>query len=378
MHPIYLLLSAAIAFAGDPVKAEKLAQKASEALEAGKLERSLKLADKALRQDPDNAMAHFTRARLALIAFSNAEGETAELLFQAGLEDLAACAQQEPSWTCAGMYLDLLALVQGGSLLPAVEVSCPVEAEAAIQQAEALFNLRKLDEAKPVYEQAIALCPAQPAWPTWYGDVYFAAGDMATAIAWYDRALAVDPCYSQARRFKSDALLQTGDIRGAYAEGVRAVACDPTYETGWSHLEAIVQGAQGSWLRLRAQKPTTTATAEGATIGLSVAPGDPFGGGIGLVYGMAHQSGTGTPLQVERVAVRSVLEMLGQSPFAEDAPPELALWRALAIADSDGYIDEAIFVLLLDESLVPEFLEYRQVNFQRLQDYISRHVALMP
>lgn len=373
-----LLLLCSLALAGNPEKAEKLAYKASDALEDGDLNRALKLSQKALRQDPNNAMARFTRARLALIAYGGSDGETAAMLLQAGLDDLAVCAQQEPTWTCAGMYLDLLASTQGASLLPTEEIACPAEAVEAIQAAEALFNTRELDKSKAYYEEAIALCPAQPAWPTWYGDVYFSAGDMSTAIAWYDKALEVDPCYSSARRFKSDALLHVGDVRGAYTEAVRAVACDPTYETGWTHLQSIVDGTQGVWMRERVQKPRTSSDANSSTIGLSVTPGDPFGGGIGLAYGLGKQTGVGSPLQIERAAVRSVLTMLGDAPFADDAPPELALWRALAVAESDGYLDEAIFVLLLDEALVPEFLEYRVVNFQRLQDYISRHVALIP
>lgn len=373
-----LLLLCSLALAANPEKADKLAFKASDALEGGDLERALKLSQRALRQDPDNAMARFTRARLALIAFGASEGETAAMLLQSGLDDLAVCAQQEPTWTCAGMYLDLLVSTQGASLLPSAEIACPAEAVQAIQTAEALFNTRELEKSKVYYEKAISLCPAQPAWPTWYGDVYFSAGDMTSAIAWYDKALEVDPCYSSARRFKSDALLHVGDIPGAYSEAVRAVACDPTYETGWTHLQSIVDGTHGVWMRERAQKPRNTSTPDGASIGLSVSPGDPFGGGIGLAYGLGRQTGVGSPLQIERAAVRSVLTMLGDAPFADDAPPELALWRALAAAESDGYLDEAIFVLLLDEALVPEFLEYREVNFQRLQDYISRHIALMP
>jgi hypothetical protein len=55
--------------------------------------------------------------------------------------------------------------------------------------------------------------------------------------------------------------------------------------------------------------------------------------------------------------------------------PDYALWRLLDAAEREGYLDEAIFILMLDEALVPEFLEYREAHLHRLSDYVERHLA---
>ena len=47
----------------------------------------------------------------------------------------------------------------------------------------------------------------------------------------------------------------------------------------------------------------------------------------------------------------------------------------IAEADAAGYLDEAIFVLWLDESLVPAYLVHRDAHRDRIETYISLYLA---
>ena len=49
--------------------------------------------------------------------------------------------------------------------------------------------------------------------------------------------------------------------------------------------------------------------------------------------------------------------------------------RIVASGEAAGYLDEAIFVLWLDEALVPAYLAHRDVHRDRIEAYISLYLA---
>jgi hypothetical protein len=75
--------------------------------------------------------------------------------------------------------------------------------------------------------------------------------------------------------------------------------------------------------------------------------------------------------------VKEVISKYDESQdTAGTRPPRT--WPTIKRAAADGYLDEAIFMHLLDAALVPEFVEFRRNHSDRLIEYVSRYLAVLP
>ncbi|MCB9742619.1 MAG: tetratricopeptide repeat protein [Alphaproteobacteria bacterium] len=360
-------------------RAAKLADDAEQAFADGELSRAYRHSTRAIELDEGNALAYQVRGVTLLVASEQPDNPMADEQRQEAELMLRICAELDPVGPVGALARDLIARIEARGLIAEPSPECSAEATAALEQAEAAFQAQALDEAHQHYQRALALCPGAVPWYTWYGDVWFAQRDFEKAVDLYQQSLDLDPCFWPAHRFIADARAHQGRMDQALEEAARAVACNPSYGFGWTFLDALAMRAGGVSLRVDVDKPAILPTPEGAELLLPneqhQAPG--FRGGIGLLYATAKVSAGDTlsPLQRERAAVRQVLVFVRQSA-AELPDEDLAIWALLAQADAEGYLDEAIFVLLLDEDLLPEFLEYRDRNLERLVRYVRSYLVV--
>lgn len=361
-------------------KAEKLALQAEQAIDEGDIWQAYKKSTKAIEKDDQNARAYRARGMALIVAAQEPENDLAGEMLGESLIMFQRCAALEgPGGGCEGLAAQLAGALSGAaSRIPEPEFSCSAEAHASLDAAESAFHARELEVAAGHYQKAVDLCPAAVPWYTWYGDVYFQLDKFEEAIGLYNLSLELDPCYWPAHRFTADVRFRQGMLEDAQSAAAKAVACNPDYTLGWNTLGAIADQRGRRLTRVVVEKPVVNAGQDGAQIMLSgdafAAPG--FGGGVGLLYALSLASAEDglSPLQAERHAVRQTLLFVAE---AEDLPPETrAFWQVMANAEADGYLDEAIFLLLLDDKLLPEYLAYRETNRQRLVDFVQKHLVV--
>jgi tetratricopeptide (TPR) repeat protein len=365
-------------------RAQRLADRAGKDLAEGRIERAFKRANKALARDPENGDACAVRGMVLMGATQVPDNPVRDQMMADAEQMLACAAAYAPASPLTAAAREIYSSIAGVSLVPEPDFECPAPALQSLAIAEQLFGVRDLEAAGIAYAQALDICPEAVPWWTMYGDVFFLQGENERAMEMYRRSLELDPCYWTAHRFLADALAEEGHEEEAHHHLALALSCNPDYSHVWDDLEDRTEGLR----RPDARRPPTRAV-EGNPA-LSLARRGAFSGPVGVLYGPLKLSAQGeiaplgdgtlappeerTPLAVERFAVRGVLAMLRQLDDGFD-DPDYALWRLLDAAEREGYLDEAIFILMLDEALVPEFLEYREAHLHRLSDYVERHLA---
>lgn len=175
----------------------------------------------------------------------------------------------------------------------------------------------------------------------------------------YEHALVLDPCNWQALRFLADHKVKNGQPDEAYVHLVDAMACNPNYAEGRGALAEVV--ASGSVPIRWPEAPPQT---------LQVDAGGPW---TALAAERARALGTGvTPMEAERVAVKAALATWRAQPSANEA------FRLLSDAEAAGTLDPAIYALLLDRPLFPEFLAWRDAHRAEMVAYIKASLATYP
>lgn len=360
-----LLLAVGSLHAAEPTpkqrKAESMAQEAQAALDRGDFEDAFQLARRALKKDEDNVRAHYVRGVLAELVGTAAENEAdrkaALLLAQV---DFTYVSQADPDGILGGLARGrLTGRNDKRPSLPVPEVGCPPEAVAAFDAAEVAFSRHDAKTAEQLYLVAVEACPTNPTWQVYLGDAYFVQNDRAEAIRRYERALVIDPCNWQAHRFLADQYIGAGNGAQAYAHLLDALSCNPNYAEARGAMGEVVRsgsvplrwpdapsqagqpGAGGAWAMLAAER----ATAQGAG---------------------------GSPMEAERAAVRAAIGKWRAAPTADPA------FRLLSDAEAAGTLDAAIFALLLDAPLFPEFLTWREAHRGDLRAYIQTSLATWP
>lgn len=267
------------------------------------------------------------------------------------------------------------------ALIKGPEVRCSPEAVAAYNSAEERFARREFTQAKPFYERAVNLCPENPLYKVMYGDAFFMLGDIPTARVQYNLALAADPNDWTALRFRADSYLKEGDYTRARTDAIASVAANVTYGFGWNYLRGVQQQTGGGFHYVEVLKPALPVGADPNKPTLVVSD-------LGTMnYQLARmtverlrpsESAPVGPLDLEREAVRLTIQTLVARDPNLLLAPEHTIWRLFAEADAAGYLDEAIFVLWLDESLVPAYLAHRDAHRDRIEEYISLYLAPAP
>src|SRR5262249_33651783 len=157
---------------------------------------------------------------------------------------------------------------------------------------------------------------------------------------------------------------------------------------GWQWLKEITLHAGGSCRRLRTDKPSVSKTNDGKVnihLGERYSDDELTGTSeeVWLMYGIgvaadAHEAQPpGTPMDRERLRVPRLLEVYRQKRVERPATRN-PVWDLLAESEERGYLDEAIYLLLMDPDLVADYRAYRNTATDRLVAYLDDVVAPLP
>ncbi|HEX3129240.1 MAG TPA: tetratricopeptide repeat protein [Thermoanaerobaculia bacterium] len=369
--------------------ADELLEKSLAAQQKGDYNGALQFLNQAVQAYPDSLPVRMRRLGFLEQIQGRGGSEDANRWIQGALvDDLRALARLAPDGREGGIARDALAKIEGRELFPAPKVSCPDGAAVAMAEAERLLNARKMRESIPLYKKAVELCPDEPVFWVHYADAYYALGEYGEARTLFEKGLAKAPWYAPGHRFLSDALAKSQDWEGGYHEAVLAVLSDPTYEAGWLTLRDFITGRDGVWQRAYGDKPQVKT--DGGNVNLSL-PADLSAnrpdGPEWIAYGLFKvgadlpapgekkpaKAAPKTPLERERVAVLGVLETR-RSQSAKPSP----FWDMMDRAERAGFLDEAIYLHLLDEELVSGYREHREKNRERLVRYVETVLAPLP
>lgn len=182
----------------------------------------------ALKLDPNSLAAN------ALLALYWTRQGRPELALPA-MQLTAALDSHNPTWQVALAGL----LAQQGDLDTAYRLLLQA-AELSPYDPSPLYHLinfslsygyRVKEVALPAARQALLLAPQSAAGLTWYGQVLFYTGDLASAERFFQRALSSQPDYAPAHLGLGSVYLFNGDQSAALAEFRTAYSLDPTAPT---------------------------------------------------------------------------------------------------------------------------------------------------
>lgn len=280
----------------------------------------------------------------------------------------------------AAFARDTLRTIYGSDMYPEPALGCPPSAEEAWNEAERLFSALELRASLPYYEQAASECPRSSAILRSHADAYYALGEYERSRAMFRKAVELDPWDRAAWRYLSDAERNAGDMQAAWHAAIMAVLSDPLYEMGWVTLRST---SGMPFRRIRVDKPWVEQGEKGPI--LHITPPDPRrppsegdeSPMLWMVYATAstHWDGAdGKHLEAERERVRVTLNAL-ERQRAEDPDVHSPFWDLVAEVRGDGYLDEAIFLLLPDNDLATEYAAYRDAHRERLVTFVKTKLA---
>lgn len=317
--------------------------------------------DRAVDAAPADTEIRFARAMFFETASSQgAEDERARFVAQAK-EDYHFVARTSPDSRLGAAARDRLALLDDRRLFAGTDPACPAEAERAYRRAESLFGDSRFDEALTDFAAATTACPQAATYWIGYADAYFARGDYAQARELFRRALSADPWNREAHRYLADTESALGNRQDAARESALAVLSDPTSQAAWETLRDHSVGRSTAWNRVLPEAA-------------GVARTDREGVAWRRYQAACRAEENESAFAAQRRAVRSALETwrrLGGRDL--DAPR--TFWEMMSRAESAGYLDEAIFLHLMDAPLVADYLPYRDRQRTRLVAYIETLIA---
>jgi tetratricopeptide (TPR) repeat protein len=275
--------------------------------------------------------------------------------------DYEHVAAADPDSLGAGLARDGLTRLAGESLIEVKRVACPESAIEAHARADALYGARRFADAAVEYERATAGCPDNAAWWVDFADSYYVLEDYEKAEELFVKALSVDPWNREAHRFLSDTEIQLKNGEAAVHQLVLAVASDPFYETGWSALRAYAAAMGRKWNRVYGNSKATAGNADAAAW---------------VAYGAAKTNvrdahpETASALEIEREAVKTALKTARETEAGASKGPG-PFWSMMARAEDAGFLDEAIFIHMLDAELAAEYPAFREKHAERLASYLE-------
>ena len=317
--------------------------------------------DAAVDADPDGndtrlQRAHFCEMLSAIVVPD--DKATFEARAQLDYEHIAAA---DPDSVIAGMARDGLTRLAGESLIEVKRATCSEPATEAHARADALYGARRYADAVVEYEKATTLCPDDATWWVDFADTYYVMEEHEKAKELFAKALSVDPWNREAHRFLSDTHAQLGNAPAAVHEMVLAVASDPIYEAAWSALKAYADATGRKWRRVYGSSKVETRNAD-APAWLA------YGAATANAHG-AHP-GSASALSIKREAVKTALKTARESE-AVTSKGLGPFWSMMARAEDTGFLDEAIFIHMLDAALAAEYPAFREKNADRLASYLE-------
>jgi tetratricopeptide (TPR) repeat protein len=274
--------------------------------------------------------------------------------------DFQHITASDPDSLIAGIARDGLTRLAGETLLESKRVMCPESARADHDRADAFYGAQRYAEAVEEYRKAAHGCPEAVVYWVDYADCYYALEDYEKAKEVFTKALTVDPWNREAHRFLSDTEVHLRDLDGAVHHLALAIVSDPIYEAGWSALRAYSAAVGRGWNRVYGDRSAERRIADGSCWGAY---------GAAKAKARVARSEPLSALAVERLAVKAALSAARDQ--TNDSKDPGAFWSMMARADAAGFLDEAIFLHLLDAPLAAEYPAFREKNVERLASYLE-------
>jgi len=260
----------------------------------------------------------------------------------------------DPESLIAGLARDGLTRLAGDPLIEVKHVACPEPAKEAHARADSLYGAQRFADAAVEYAKATNGCPDHAAWWVDFADSHYVLADYGRAKELFVKALSVNPWNREAHRFLADTELQLGDGEAGVHQLVLAVVSDPVYEAGWSALKTYATAFGRGWNRVYGDRRSEPGNADAAA----------WSAYRSAKAAARARPGTKSALAIERQAVKAALNVTASKrpgPF----------WSMMARADRAGFLDEAIFIHLLDAALAAEYPAFRVRNAERLASYVE-------
>jgi tetratricopeptide (TPR) repeat protein len=365
---------------------------------------ALKAFNQAVQAAPENATVRNERAIFFDTVRELVVPQDKQKFANKAREDWSWVARREPDSILGGVARDGLTRLDGKVLLPPKNVSCPAEAAAAHDRAESLYGAGKLGDAIPEYRKATDGCPAASIFWVNFADTYYGLEQYDKAKEMFERALVADPWLRSGHRFLADTEAKLGNADAALRQAELAVVSDPTYEAAWASLRLIADGTHREWNRVYSSKtlvdvdpasrkvtvtiPGARPTEKDSPEAADAAAWTAYGAFLGYAIGegkVIETDAAGKPvtrsidlaamsaLEIERRATRSTLQTI-----RETKKPAGRFWTMMARADAAGYLDEAIFLHMLDARLAAEYPAFREKDGGRLTAYLETLIAPRP
>jgi tetratricopeptide (TPR) repeat protein len=323
---------------------------------------ALKAFNRAVAAAPEDPVVRNARAMFFDVVSEIVVAEDRSKFSERAREDWQWVANREPDSILGGVARDGLTRLDGKVLVQPRSVSCPAEAAAAHERAESLYGARQLDAALAEYENATSACPDAAIYWVNYADAYYGLGKYSKAKELFERALVADPWQRSGHRFLADTEAKLAHPDAAIHQAALAVVSDPTYEAAWASLRLLAEGTGRGWDRVYATKAAVSSAGIMGKGGSDDA--------LWMLYSMAKVSilkGKGpSALEAERYASQTALALLKDGAAAR-AP----FWSMIARAQDAGYLDEAIFLHMLDAPLAADYPAFREKNGARLAEYLE-------
>jgi tetratricopeptide (TPR) repeat protein len=284
--------------------------------------------------------------------------------------DFQLVADDQSVDTRAGVARDGLTRLSGQSLLNPKSVECSKAAEDAYALADSLYGARKFDEAMSQFEKATASCPAASSYWVRYAEACFGIEQFDKAKELCQKAIEVDRWDRSAHRRLADTEWYLKNAEASVHEAALAVVSDPVYEAAWASLQNYGFLTRRSWKRVYAKRPgaTSAPSSTGGVADIDVTASKAYGVSKAGVLGGTTVM---TALGIERNAVRSTLQILREIAASDPTTQPGPFWSMMARAEEAGFLDEAIFLHLLDAPLAKEYPEFREDNAARLTTYLE-------
>ena len=353
-----LLLSLALLPTAQASGSDRNTVKAEKAFEKENYEKALKKCSRALDQDAGNSRAAAVCGTV-LYLWGASSGDMGLAATGSSLMDGVALSSPDQP------FLELYRQVRGNAMMEAPNFPCGEAENAAWGQAEEAFMGNDLAAARKHYQVAAKGCENPTLW-TYYGDTYFAEQDYKQAFLAYEHALEIDPYHWPALRFIGDGHVKQGDEQTGHGWVAKALAANPVYEYAWIYLDRFLDP------RVKKVRGTTLPLVTEGSISVDPSSGiPPFTGEVRMIYQLGMQA----QLSEEAGSHQRMLNALEMSmSFVEEKgqleEPGMELWALLAQAKEAGHFQDAVFILLLNEDMLPAFMDYREEHMESLTAYV--------
>ncbi|HEY2988259.1 MAG TPA: hypothetical protein VGL11_11080 [Candidatus Binatia bacterium] len=363
-------------------------QKVEEAFARGDAQGVLNGYDAAVAADPDNVQLRMARCGF-LAEMLELSRDQRDLIRKRALSDCEYVLKTAREGRLVAHANDLIRMIEQRRVFAEKSYPCPADARKASTLAYTLARAHKLKESLPHYKRALDGCPENAALWIQYGHTYILLRDFQQAKVFLSEGVKREPWERSGHLFLSDLYRDTGQPELAFKHAALAVVSDPSNEFAWEQLRERASARGRGWRRAVNRRPVVQLDSRGESqVSLPAgtdlnSPETNFWLGLGLVEASELKQAAKQPggardnrsaLVKDRERVRENLDFQHHQ-IAKDPSKRSRITDLMEEAAAAGYLDEAIFLCLVDARLAPEYVAYREKNGERLLDYIAKILA---